>query len=474
MSDSENPLLVSGGGSIAVSTTEMDAMADRLGRLAAAAEEWSAGVGTVLWLCDGDAETQLVAARRCCEDLAETGRSLRGKLDSAAFAYGLAERGAAVSQEAIGGLAGWLAGLSGRIALPAMLMLALPSAAGTALGLLLALGLLRLTGRSVDVPGTAFALRRLYNNPLTAQAVRVLISALDDGAAGAAGVPFPLARAFGEAGIGLTGPDTSAAGLLGLAGLMGVLRESPVSSRRVAGPQPAQSPPDGLEDLLARVPPPSDSAPEVRIERYDGAEGPAWTVYIGGTVSWDASGSTEPWDLTSNVELMADADPGSYRALVDAMQQAGIAPGDPVLAVGHSQGGMLAARLAADEHFTVSGVVTAGAPISGADLPAELPALRIEHSDDIVPALAGIQRDDPSEQHLLVRREAIVPGAVAAASFVPTHELAGYRSTAAAIDRAADPRLDALSARLRTGATQPPAEVSLWKGARDLSDDGRR
>ena len=80
-------------------------------------------------------------------------------------------------------------------------------------------------------------------------------------------------------------------------------------------------------------------------------------------------------------------------AVVTAMRQAGIQPGEEVGFYGHSQGGIVAANIAADpainEQFTITTVLTAGAPTAGADLPDNVSALHIENSGDAVPALDG-------------------------------------------------------------------------------------
>ena len=62
----------------------------------------------------------------------------------------------------------------------------------------------------------------------------------------------------------------------------------------------------------------------MRIERYGDAEHPRWVVYIGGTVDWSPTASTEPWDMTSNVAAVADQEAGSYRAVLQALQAAGV------------------------------------------------------------------------------------------------------------------------------------------------------
>src|SRR5665647_691676 len=194
-------------------------------------------------------------------------------------------------------------------------------------------------GSSAPSAGVAGGLRenpRVLTNPALVAAVRVIVSSVDDAAAGAVGLPLPLSLALGDDGAGLFGVATSAAGVLALARPLGLLRETPVSVAR-AGRLRAEAPPAGVQDLAARIPIAAEHGPQLRIERYGGVQTPAWVVYIGGTADWNPGPGTEPWDVTSNVSAVADRQAGSYRAVVQAMIDAGVAPGDPVIQVGHSQ-----------------------------------------------------------------------------------------------------------------------------------------
>jgi pimeloyl-ACP methyl ester carboxylesterase len=72
------------------------------------------------------------------------------------------------------------------------------------------------------------------------------------------------------------------------------------------------------------------------------------------------------------------------------MHQAGIAPTDPVLLAGHSQGGIEAAWIAGHtEDFSITQVVTAGSPVAGMTLPATTQMLSLEHHGDVMPLLDG-------------------------------------------------------------------------------------
>ncbi len=68
------------------------------------------------------------------------------------------------------------------------------------------------------------------------------------------------------------------------------------------------------------------------------------------------------------------------------------ASGPPeILLVGHSQGGLIGANLAADQSFSsryhIAGLVTYGAPVECANVPREIPVLSVQRGADIVPQL---------------------------------------------------------------------------------------
>jgi hypothetical protein len=108
--------------------------------------------------------------------------------------------------------------------------------------------------------------------------------------------------------------------LLGAAGIVGVvtgsraLRESGVSVTEVTDraadrDAPSRSvevpPARGVGDLAARIPPSEAGQPQIRIERYDTAEGARWIVYSGGTVDFGTTPSGEPYDMTANLHGVA-------------------------------------------------------------------------------------------------------------------------------------------------------------------------
>jgi hypothetical protein len=133
----------------------------------------------------------------------------------------------------------------------------------------------------------------------------------------------------------------------------------------------------------------------VEVVRGDG--GSAWVVVVPGTQEWSPQPGANPFDVTTDVRAVTGrstlAAVGVAAALDVARSRAGrrSTPADPVLLVGHSQGGILAAALASDPGFTrrhrVTHVVTSGSPVGLFPVPSTTRVLSVERGDDPVPRL---------------------------------------------------------------------------------------
>jgi hypothetical protein len=162
-------------------------------------------------------------------------------------------------------------------------------------------------------------------------------------------------------------------------------------------------------------------------------------VYLPGTDDL----TTAPWardddvrDLATNLRLVA-GDPTTYAAGIErAMHEAGIGPHDPVLLVGHSQGGMEAAALLAHgSPFQVTDVVTAGSPLAQVEgYPPGSHVLSLENRGDVVPLLDGADNDG-SRQHVTVHFDDHETSVVA------NHTLAHYVRGAEVVDASPDPSI---------------------------------
>ena len=133
----------------------------------------------------------------------------------------------------------------------------------------------------------------------------------------------------------------------------------------------------------------------VEVVRGDG--GSAWVVVVPGTQVWSPRPGVNPFDVTTDVRAVTGdatiAAAGVTAALEGVRARAGSrsTASDPVLLVGHSQGGILAAALASDDGFTrrnrVTHVVTTGSPVGLFPVPPATRVLSVERGNDPVPRL---------------------------------------------------------------------------------------
>jgi hypothetical protein len=142
-----------------------------------------------------------------------------------------------------------------------------------------------------------------------------------------------------------------------------------------------------ISDRVGRIP---DGPASIRVERFPAASG-GWDtdVYLAGTQEWSVGTSGEVFDMESNLALVAGISAASLVAVERAMKKAGVTKGDRVNFVGHSQGGLIAARLAESGRYATSSLLTVGAPLGTTSVKGGYPALAISHTDDLVPGLAG-------------------------------------------------------------------------------------
>ncbi|MGI5146849.1 esterase/lipase family protein [Plantactinospora sp. CA-294935] len=170
-------------------------------------------------------------------------------------------------------------------------------------------------------------------------------------------------------------------------------------------------PPQGFADLIAGLNYRNGEADagqpdqiDVRVITHpDGST--AYVVDIPGTkvmnMPWDPA---SPFlnDMGTNVHVLGGDTTSRQHAIAEALKMAGASPTDPVMLVGHSQGGMVAAQAAHDSGtsgfpYNVTHVVTAGSPIANTDIPTGVQVLAMENAHDIVPHLdAGDNPDRPN------------------------------------------------------------------------------
>ena len=174
----------------------------------------------------------------------------------------------------------------------------------------------------------------------------------------------------------------------------------------------APAAPEGIGDLLAalghrdaRARGAAQGEIDVRrITRIDADGNPrtSWVVDLPGTKDWqfDPHDRVHLNDLATNLTAMAGDHTARIDGLTWALERAGVGSADPVMLVGHSQGGLVAMRAAEQyagtRRFNVTHVVTAGSPIARMPVPESVSVLALENRYDLVPQLDG---RPPPDQH---------------------------------------------------------------------------
>ena len=501
----DDSLIISGGGSTAVATDELFADAARLGAAETTIADWRErarviGLGLAdLELDEPAAKWDLDApgfgfgrARTHLWEAEGRARDLRVSLVESAERYGATERMVESVWQLGGRVGAWWLGVTAPLWIPPVL--------GAAAGV----GVASSLGWSTPLDAFIAEHPDLLSNPAFVRLVRNTADSADEFVGGALHAPV----GFSTVGRYVGAPE-SASSLLGVAALVGAVtgsrilvdapvkveRARPLPDRRpdqsMGAPDPSRAAqsiegrvpaPSGLGELADRIPT-TDQGTQIRVERYGDAGDSRWLVYVGGTVDFGLSAGAQTNDMTSNLHGIADdaaldslrlvgADSSATeRAVRRALTEAGARPGDPILPIGHSGGGIVAAGLAGDPELNVVAAVSLGGPVASAPLAEGVPLLSIEHEEDIVPATGGWGH--PSPDRLTVTRSVLEAGADYG-SAVPAHELLRYRETAALLDEAEDPRIVAFRERLAefTGGTE--GELSSWVATREEPQDAEK
>ncbi len=205
------------------------------------------------------------------------------------------------------------------------------------------------------------------------------------------------------------------------------------SERVLAGQVPApQLPrPTTVAAITHRL---NNDSGNIRIEGYQSKSGRVLLVYLPGTANWSPVGGRSAFDLRSDLELIGDSqNTNSSRAANAALNAYGAKSGDRLILVGYSQGGMVAAQMA-EENSNVVGLITIGAPVADAKFSPDLPVLSVEHSNDVVPALAGATNPLTENWATATRHWEIEPGK----TVIQAHDINAYADTAALVDGSSD------------------------------------
>lgn len=309
--------------------------------------------------------------------------------------------------------------------------------------------LMLLDALGVEGPNLDDLQETLYDNPWMLEALTRMAPGLIQGTG------FSLAGLLGPTGIlalyaasggnwPSTDYQTAIAGLLSIAGLGGLLQDTgEFEVDRVPGITELDINSSNIvstifdqQDALGNDP---GQVQVVAVPQADGST--SYIVQIPGTQDWNPARSDNPVDLTTNVRLMAmQGSTVMQQQVADAMALAGIKPGDPVMLTGHSQGGITAAALACDpsfrDQYNVTSVVTGGSPIGRFDIPSDISVLSLEHDQDVVPMLDGVENPDRSNWVTVNRELSDAEGTVGGVRGPgAAHGLPNYIETGTEVDK---------------------------------------
>lgn len=184
------------------------------------------------------------------------------------------------------------------------------------------------------------------------------------------------------------------------------------------------------------------------------------TVAVGGKNPFDAGGIAEA--TTYHSEYVTGA-------VLAALEAAGARPGDPVVAVGYSQGGIHAMNFAADprvlKQYDVRYVLTAGSPVGGIDAGLGVASLHLEHEADGVPGGDGEPNPDTLERVTVTMTNDVSGGEQGLLG--PGHSLANYEDGARTAAASHEPALVAsgavLTGVLGAGGTATATRFALTR-----------
>ena len=210
--------------------------------------------------------------------------------------------------------------------------------------------------------------------------------------------------------------------------------------------------PGSFAAAVARIPAAAPHAAQVRIEKTPSAA----FVYIGGTVTSSLTGGSEPWDMTSNIAAMVGQTSDSERGARAALTAAGVTNADRIVVVGHSQGGLVAQRLASDPQLRVSDVVLVGSPQTPGSVAPGVHVVALEHRNDPIPSLGGMAPEGRADV-TVATTPPITPGDPLAA-----HHASVYRDLAAEADASRHPALISVRREI-FGAENAACQATEWR-----------
>ncbi|MDN4483516.1 hypothetical protein [Demequina lignilytica] len=192
-------------------------------------------------------------------------------------------------------------------------------------------------------------------------------------------------------------------------------------------------------------------------------------VYIPGTQDWGVT-DPNPADAHANLVAVTGGVPDAGRAVRDALEAHGVAPDEPVMLAGHSQGGLIAAvgASALADRYRITHVLTAGSPTGRIATPSGVAVLHLENTRDVVPGLDGRANPDTSDRVTVVhdrRRSGQADAPDASRTVAEAHALEGYAATGALVDRGAGPSVRAWTDSAGAYLAGGRSEISVYRPA---------
>lgn len=251
---------------------------------------------------------------------------------------------------------------------------------------------------------------------------------------------------------------------------------TPLSTDGPVGGHPQLRRPTSLDEILRSTTDAYSTPSTVRVTTVRQPDGSVvHIVNTPGTETWTPLGGSNPSDLTGNLRGVAGESTAAMQAVQSAMEAAGIRQGEPVLLVGHSQGGIINTALLTDPAFTsrytITHAVTYGSPVDTFDLPPSVQQLNLEHASDVIPHLDlndTLFPNRPNPDQILHGNgpnatRVVLPNPGSALDPLGNHSHANYADSVAASN---DPRLRAYAQALRgfyaaQGATVTGVDVEV-------------
>jgi hypothetical protein len=187
---------------------------------------------------------------------------------------------------------------------------------------------------------------------------------------------------------------------------------------------------------------------EIEVIQFDNNGSPTWMVLIPGTQP--KSPATNPFDIQGIGEALGYDSEDVVPAVGQALREAGAAAGDPVVAVGHSQGGVHAMNLSQNKaflsEFDLKYVLTAGAPVGDITAEPGISSLHLEHVQDWVPGTDGRMNPDTKDRVTVTLTDDVRTPAGEDPGLGPGHDQENYAAGAELVASSHDESLVASTA----------------------------